>query len=171
MSFPAQGVASVRQRMQRIPGPLLDAGLALVVAAAILVAIGVAPQPGRRPDALAYLLGLTIAGLVLARRRWPVAVLVASFAAMAVYYLRGYVGISAAVPLAVALYTAGAAGHLRWALLVAAVVVGGAAVGGAGHRLGRRPSPLVTGYSGLVRGRTAPVPDPGRARTAPSGPR
>ena len=53
MSPPDQGVSSVRQRMQRIPGPVLDVGLALMVAVAILVAIGVAPQPGRRPDALA----------------------------------------------------------------------------------------------------------------------
>jgi hypothetical protein len=67
MSLRDQGVLSVRQRMQRIPGPLLDVGLVLVVATAILIAIGVAPQPGRRPDALAYLLGLTIAALVLVR--------------------------------------------------------------------------------------------------------
>ncbi len=74
-------MTSLRQRMQHVPGPLLDVGLALMVAVAILIAIGVAPQPGRRPDALANLLGLTIAGLVLVRRRWPVAVLVASVAA------------------------------------------------------------------------------------------
>jgi hypothetical protein len=37
--------------------------------------------------ALAYLLGLTIAALVLARRRWPVAVLVASAATLQVYFL------------------------------------------------------------------------------------
>ena len=124
MSFPAQGVASVRQRMQRIPGPLLDAGLALVVAAAILVAIGVAPQPGRRPDALAYLLGLTIAGLVLARRRWPVAVLVASAGVLQLYYVLGYAGIRPAVPLSVALATAWAAGHPRWSLAIAAWFAG-----------------------------------------------
>ena len=124
MSFPAQGVASVRQRMQRIPGPLLDAGLALVVAAAILVAIGVAPQPGRRPDPLAYLLGLTIAGLVLARRRWPVAVLVASAGVLQLYYVLGYAGIRPAVPLSVALATAWAAGHPRWSLAIAAWFAG-----------------------------------------------
>jgi class 3 adenylate cyclase len=106
---------------------VIDAGWAVAVAVAVTIAIRVAREPGARPpDLLAYALGWTIGAVLLARRRWPVAVLVASFAAMAVYYLRGYVGISAAVPLAVALYTAGAAGHLRWALLVAAVVVGGA---------------------------------------------
>jgi class 3 adenylate cyclase len=112
------------QRMQRVPGPLLDLGLALVVATAILIAIGVAPQPGRRPDALAYLLGLTIAALVLVRRRWPVAVLVASAAVLQVYYLLDYAGIRPAVPLSVALATAWAAGHPRWSLAVAAWFAG-----------------------------------------------
>jgi hypothetical protein len=51
--------------MQRVPGPLLDLGLALMVAAAVMIATGVAPQPGRRLDALAYVLGLRIAALVL----------------------------------------------------------------------------------------------------------
>jgi class 3 adenylate cyclase len=113
------GVTSLRQWMQRVPGPLLDVGLALMVAVAVMIAIGVAPQHGRRPDALAYVLGLTIAALVLARRRWPVAVLVASAAILQVYYLLGYAGIRPAVPLAVALATAWAAGHPRWSLLVA----------------------------------------------------
>jgi len=120
MSLRDQGVSSVRQRMQRIPGPLLDVGLVLLVATAILIVIGVAPQPGRRPDALAYLLGLTIAGLVLVRRRWPVAVLVVSAAALQLYYVLDYAGIRPAVPLSVALATAWAAGHPRWSLAVAA---------------------------------------------------
>jgi class 3 adenylate cyclase len=124
MSLRGQGVSSVRQRMQAIPGPLLDVGLALLVAVATLIAIGVAPQPGRRPDALAYLLGLTIAGLVLARRRWPVAVLVASAVALQLYYLLDYAGIRPAVPLSVALATAWAAGHPRWSLAVAAWFAG-----------------------------------------------
>jgi class 3 adenylate cyclase len=120
MSLPDQGVSSVRRRMHRIPGPLVDVGLALMVAAAVLVAIGVAPELERPPDALAYLLGLTIAGLVLVRRRWPVAVLVVSAAALQLYYLLDYAGIRPAVPLAVALATAWAAGHPRWSLAVAA---------------------------------------------------
>jgi hypothetical protein len=120
-------VGSVRHRLERVPAWVIDAGWAVAVAVAVTIAIRVAREPGARPpDLFAYALGWTIGAVLLARRRWPVAVVVASFAAMAVYYLRGYVGISAAVPLAVALYTAGAAGHLRWALLVAAVVVGGA---------------------------------------------
>jgi class 3 adenylate cyclase len=121
--FRTVSVQSLR-RMRRVPGPLLDLGLALVVATAILIAIGVAPQPGKRPDALAYLLGLTIAALVLVRRRWPVAMLVTSAAVLQVYYLLDYAGIRPAVPLSVALATAWAAGHPRWSLLVAAWFAG-----------------------------------------------
>jgi class 3 adenylate cyclase len=58
--------------------------------------------------------------LVLIRRRWPVAVLVASAATLQLYYLLDYAGIRPAVPLSVALATAWAAGHPRWSLLVAA---------------------------------------------------
>jgi class 3 adenylate cyclase len=114
------GVSSSR-RMPRVPGSLLDVGLALVVAVAIVVGMSVSPpDSGRTPDALAYALGLTIAALVLVRRRWPVAVLVASAVAIQVYYLLDYAGIRPAVPLAVALATAWAAGHPRWSLAVAA---------------------------------------------------
>ncbi len=112
------------QQLPRVPGPLLDVGLALVVAVAIVVGMRVSPDSGRRPDALAYGLGLTIATLVLVRRRWPVAVLVASAVALQAYYLLDYAGIRPAGPLAVALATAWAAGHPRWSLLVAAWFAG-----------------------------------------------
>jgi class 3 adenylate cyclase len=113
------GVSSRWPRMPRVPGPLLDLSLALAVAVVIVVAINVSPEPERRPDALAYLLGLTIAALVLARRRWPVAVLLASAASLQLYYMLNYAGIRPAVPLAVALATAWAAGHPHWSLAVA----------------------------------------------------
>jgi hypothetical protein len=69
MSLENPDVSSLRQRMQHLPGPLLDVGLALMVAVVVMVAIRVSPQPGRPSDALASGLGLTIAALVLARRR------------------------------------------------------------------------------------------------------
>jgi len=56
---------------------------------------------------------------------WPLAVLVASSATLQIYYLLDYPGISAAVPLAVALYTVGAARHLRRGLVVAGLFVAG----------------------------------------------
>ncbi len=72
------------------------------------------------PDTLAYALGVTIGALVLGRRRWPLGVLVASVVTLQVYYLANYPGIQPAVALAVSLYTAAAAGYLRWALVIAA---------------------------------------------------
>jgi class 3 adenylate cyclase len=120
MSLRNEGVSSARQRMRRVPQPLVDMGLGLMVAVAVIIAIGLPTNPGRPPDALAYVLGLTIAALVLIRRRWPVAVLVASAATLQLYYLLDYAGIRPAVPLSVALATAWAAGHPRWSLLVAA---------------------------------------------------
>ena len=124
MSLPDPGLSSVRQRMQRIPGPLVDLALALMLAAAMIIAIGLSPNPGRPPDALAYTLGLTTAALVLVRRRWPVAVLVATAATLQFYYVLNYPGIRPAVPLSVALATAWAAGHPRWSLAVAAWFAG-----------------------------------------------
>jgi hypothetical protein len=99
MSLRDQDVLSVRQRLQHVPWPLVDIGLALMVAAAGIIAIGLSPNPGRPPDALAYALGLTIAALVLVRRRWPVAVLVTSAVILQLYYLLDYAGIRPAVPL------------------------------------------------------------------------
>jgi hypothetical protein len=64
----------LRETTRRPPTLLLDAGLALGLAVATVVAIQVRPQQGADPDALAYGLVLTIAALVLVRRRWPMAV-------------------------------------------------------------------------------------------------
>jgi Adenylate and Guanylate cyclase catalytic domain len=77
--------------------------------------------------------------------RWRV--LAASFATLQVYYVLNYPGMSAAVPLAVALYTAGAAGHLRWALLVAAWFVAGPIV----FRLFVDPEPVLPVLAELLR--------------------
>ena len=99
---------------------MLDAGLAVALGVAVTIGIRVAPEPGRRPDAFAYACGLAIAALTLARRRWPLAVLLASAVILQVYYLSDYTSIYPAVPLSVALATAWAAGHRRWSLLVAA---------------------------------------------------
>ena len=138
----------MRQRPAYVPTWVIDAGWAVAVAVAVTMAIRTAQEPNtRRPDLFAYALGLTIGALLLARRRWPVAVLVASFAALQVYYMLNYPGISAAVALAVALYTAGAAGYLRWALLVAAWFVAGPLV----FRLLVDPEPVLLVLTEMVR--------------------
>jgi class 3 adenylate cyclase len=113
-------VTSLQQRLRRLPAPVVDAGLAVALAVAITIGIRAAPGPGARPDAFAYACGLTIAALALARRRWPLGVLLASAATLQVYYLSQYTSTYPAVPLSVALATAWAAGHRRWSLLVAA---------------------------------------------------
>jgi class 3 adenylate cyclase len=116
-------VTSVRQRLRRVPAPVGDAGLAVALAVAITIGIRTAPGPGKPPDAFAYTLGLIIAALALARRRWPLGVLLASVATLQVYYLSNYTSTYPAVPLSVALATAWAAGHRRWSLLAAALYV------------------------------------------------
>jgi class 3 adenylate cyclase len=144
----AMSMASLRQRLARVPAWVLDAGWAVAVAAAVTITIRVAREPGARaPDLLAYALGWTIGALLLARRRWPVGVLVASFATLQAYYVLNYPGISAALPLAVALYTAGAAGYLRWALLVAGWFVAGPIV----FRLFVDPEPVLPVLDDLLR--------------------
>ena len=109
---------SLAQRLQHLPTPVADAGLAVALAAAITIAISVSPEPSARPEAAPYALGWTIAALVMVRRRWPLAVLLASAAIVQLYYQLDYPGIYPAVPLSAALATAWAAGHRLWSLLV-----------------------------------------------------
>jgi class 3 adenylate cyclase len=123
-------VGSLAQRLRRAPALLVDTGLALAVAVAITIAITVSTEVGARREAPAYALGWTIAALLLARRRWPLAVLLASAALLQLYYQLDYPGIYPAVPLSAALATAWAAGNRRWALLVAGLfVIAGVGVG------------------------------------------
>ncbi|HZB58059.1 MAG TPA: adenylate/guanylate cyclase domain-containing protein [Actinomycetota bacterium] len=110
---------SWRSRLRRLPAPVVDAGLAVALAVAVTVAISVSPSQGKDPDALAYGLGLLIAALSLARRRWPLAVLLASAATLFFYNQFDYPGLFSAVPLSVALATVWAAGRRGWALLIA----------------------------------------------------
>jgi class 3 adenylate cyclase len=112
-------VTSLGQRLRRVPAPVVDAGLALALAVANTIGIRVAPAPGAHPDAVAYACGLTIAALALARRRWPLGVLLASAATLQIY-VANYTSTYRAIPLSVALATAWAAGHRRWSLLIAA---------------------------------------------------
>src|ERR671936_608693 len=109
---------SWRRALRRVPAPGGDAGLAVALTVAVAVAISVAPEQGRSPDLAAYALAPIIGGLALARRRWPLAVLLASAAALYLYNLTDNPGLFSSVPLSVALVTAWAAGRRGWALAV-----------------------------------------------------
>lgn len=114
------------QRLERIPGVAMDGALVVVVAVATALAMATASEPSsREPDALAYGLGLLIAGLLFFRRRQPVAVLLASATILTFYFQLDYPGFFPGIPLAAAIYTAAATGHLRWALAVSALFAGG----------------------------------------------
>jgi class 3 adenylate cyclase len=106
--------------LRRVPAPVVDAALAVALTVAVAAAISVAPPQGRPPDAGAYALAPVIGALALVRRRWPLAVLLASAASLFVYNQFDYPGLFSAVPLSVALATAWAAGHRGWALAVVA---------------------------------------------------
>jgi len=97
-----------------LPPLALDAALALAVAvAALLAMVGRVEEGGRPPDARSTVLALGVAGLVMVRRRWPLPVLLATSGLLFLYHALNYPPITLGVPLAVALYTAAAQGHLR----------------------------------------------------------
>jgi hypothetical protein len=108
------------QALRRVPAPLVDVGLAVALTVAVALAITFGVEQGREPDALAYALAPTIGALSLLRRRWPLAVLLASAAALILYNQPAYPGLFSSVPLSVALVTAWAAGRRGWALAVVA---------------------------------------------------
>jgi class 3 adenylate cyclase len=107
-------------RLRRVPAPVVDAGLALALAVAVTAAIDVASDRGVGRAPGAYTLGLTVAALVLFRRRWPLAVLLASAAVLQLYGLTNDAAILPAVPLSVAVATAWIAGYQRWTLAIVA---------------------------------------------------
>jgi signal transduction histidine kinase len=115
-------------RVQSLAAPVIDAALAAAVAGAMVLSVSVAEEEEatRSPDLLAYLLGVTVGALLLARRRLPVVVLIGSIGALFVYYGLDYPAFSPAVPLAAAAYSAVVAGHLiATALLLAGIVLFG----------------------------------------------
>jgi len=118
-------LSRINERLHRIPTAAIDAGIAAAVTAGITIAIA-AQQESEDAGAAAYLLGIAIAVPLLVRRRWPLAVFLASTLLVIAYHALHYPEIRSAAPLAVALYTAARAGHVRAVL----VVVAGFALGG-----------------------------------------
>jgi signal transduction histidine kinase len=116
-------------RLRGVSTQAVDLGLVVVVAAAMALTISIAEEESatRSTNVLAYLLGVSVAALLLLRRRWPLGVLLGSVGVLCVYYGLDYPAFSAAVPLAAAAYSAAVAGYgLRAAAVLGAfVVVGG----------------------------------------------
>jgi signal transduction histidine kinase len=113
-----------RPRVRRV---LAECVLVAVVALVIAVRILASVEPGARtPGFLAYALGGLIAALLPARRRAPLAVLLASVGLLIVYHALDYPGFSPAIPLAVPLYAVAVAGRLGWAVGAAVVSIAGA---------------------------------------------
>lgn len=107
----------------RLPAWAVDAllGSAVTVTLAVVISAG---QGGRvEPDSFAYLWAAGLGGLMLARRRHPVLVLVISVLGLFAYYTAGYPAIGVAVPVAAALLSAAEFGRLAWAGGAAGVVL------------------------------------------------
>ncbi|MBW3609586.1 MAG: hypothetical protein KY463_14850, partial [Actinobacteria bacterium] len=119
-------LADWQARMRDLSPRAVDVGLVLTVAAAMAVTISIAQEAEatRSRDVLAYLLGTSVAALLLLRRRRPLGVLAGSIGVMFIYYGLDYPAFSSAVPLAAATYSAAVAGHgLRAAAILGAFVV------------------------------------------------
>ncbi|TYL55243.1 sensor histidine kinase [Nocardioides sp. BGMRC 2183] len=114
---------SAAEPRSRLPAWVVDAllGTAVTVTLAVVISTG---QGGRNePDSSAYLWAAGLGGLMLARRRHPVVVLVVSVLGLFSYYIAGYPAIGVAVPVATALLSAAEFGRLAWAIGAAVVVM------------------------------------------------
>jgi signal transduction histidine kinase len=101
-----------------------DLIIVAIVIAAIELNVAVGGGSGAAPlDALSYTIGAVIALPLLARRRWPLAVLLITFGAMTVFYLVHRRNISPAPLMAVPTYDAALAGYLAWSIAVPMVIM------------------------------------------------
>ncbi|MEN3615021.1 sensor histidine kinase [Plantactinospora sp. ZYX-F-223] len=103
----------------------VDAGIAAAAGAITAYRIAVvAVQPGdQAPDIWAYLLGAAMAAALLARRRWPAAVLAVVGGLFLAYHVSRYPGGAPAAPVWVALYSVAVAPRRRLGLALAALFV------------------------------------------------
>jgi signal transduction histidine kinase len=116
---------SWRAFLQRPCGPfgirVADALLTVVVAGAVELNVYVGGGPGTAPlSAFTFVFGAVLALPILARRRWPLAVLLACTALMLLYYTFDRRDISPAPLLSLPIYDAALAGYLVWALAIPA---------------------------------------------------
>jgi signal transduction histidine kinase len=93
-----------------------DIGLGLLVLVAVGTAITANVGGPGVPGPGAYAFGVLFGGLMLLRRQWPVATLLATVAALLGYYALSHPPIGLAVPVAAALFSAAEYGRLYWAI-------------------------------------------------------
>ncbi|HEX2132191.1 MAG TPA: sensor histidine kinase [Actinophytocola sp.] len=101
----------------------VDTGLAMLVLVVVGTAITANVGTDGDPGLAAYAFGALLGGLMLVRRRWPVATLVITAAALLAYYMFGFPPVGLAVPVAAALYSAAEQGRVRWAAGTAVVLL------------------------------------------------
>lgn len=111
------------RQIEHVPSWLLDLLLGVAVALVIALVISVELGGTQEPDLIAYLFAAGFGSLMLVRRRFPVAVLVATMFLLFAYYTLGYPAIGLAVPVAAALYSAAELGHLIAAIAVSIILV------------------------------------------------
>jgi len=112
----------LRGRTSRL---VLEAILVIVVGAVNTITISSATvdESSTPPDFFAYALGVLMALTLVMRRRHPVGTLLAATGVFVAYNWFAYPGFVPALPLAVQLYTAAAAGHLALPLVISVVYV------------------------------------------------
>jgi signal transduction histidine kinase len=95
-----------------------------VVIAVVELNVAVGGGDGAVPlNAKAYLFGALAALPLLVRRRWPLQVLWATFAAMILYYMLDRRNISPAPVMALPVYDTALAGYLAWSIAVPSVIM------------------------------------------------
>ena len=101
----------------------VDVTLGVLTTAVVAAAIAADVGDHRRAGVLAYVIGTGFGAVLLARRRFPRLVLLASAALIVGYYAAGYPPIGLALPMGAALYSAAEAGRTGWAAGVTAALL------------------------------------------------
>jgi signal transduction histidine kinase len=107
----------------KMPPALVDGLLGYAVAMTVGVAVFTRSADHQPGPGTAYLFALGFGLILLIRRQQPVLVLILTSLGICVYYTLQFPPIGLALPIAVALFSAADAGHLRISMVVSAVLV------------------------------------------------
>lgn len=109
------------QLLDRLGIRSIDLGITAVVIAAVELTVATSTGPQQAPlDAVTYTFGALTALPILARRRWPLGVLIACSVALLIFYTVHRRDISPVPLLAFPLYDAATAGYLAWSIFIPA---------------------------------------------------